>query len=812
MLEHIDKAIEAGLFEDAYILLVNLVKENPSLRGRFDNRLIKLVNRQQLTVLQPRNYKQGFIIDQYEQAEKLGFKKSFRLPMHKKIELVSDNPVANLNWYFYKSLIIRARYGFLIKRYNIKERFSDYNLVKELSTYALVNGPKVKGFEYLIGIEHLFGFNLAVQGTSSLEKIKEWATDVFEPKLRGSTRNYIRAFRRQVRKLLHFKSKPQEYKFTAEQFCLNVPQTGTSGSAFDPGGPDLHVTVFDEEVKLAKNKFSKSAKLSVENKLKRLFSYKPAKHKANDKVEVYPKRRLIVSADYDLTLKMRFIDTWLSDWLHTNPNSLLWKDAEQQSEFWIDFMNYENKRWNIPLDQSAFDHHVSKEMVMVVLDEIKLLIGSKMDGDPLVIGEYLEVMNTIIFGLEEGYILYELKPDDEGFVQGKRQFKRIPYKNGVLSGWQWTSKINTICNVAEGELAKQEIEDDGVRVIIYNFDATGDDQNTSWKYLVDGILYWLFLTSNGFVIHPMKNFFSTSHNEYLRLYSTIDGVNGYPARTINKILWIYPGQMPLNNLSGKINDIYSRWKRLALRLRVKLDVLSDYLMSDIKGAKLPNDLVDTFLNGNALYGGKELDNTILERSVNYIPGTWKYHLTIHGEGYRQFDEFYGDNQRSEINDWFLDACKVSDKVGNIELKTEQGYSVIKQEPVVGLKFAITGNAKRISRPELSSGWYNNTIFSTSKKVMNEAFHDINGLIKIWNAPRSWVYDWAVGRVDLVYPEYDKISAAGARMLCKEYEPSAYYAMFKKRKREDKWLMIQKHYLENISERLFSKLGSRMFVL
>ena len=253
---------------------------------------------------------------------------------------------------------------------------------------------------------------------------------------------------------------------------------------------------------------------------------------------MYPKRRLIVSADYDLTLKMRFVDTWLSPWLHGNENSLLWKTAEQKEQFWMDFMDYEKNYWNIPLDQSAFDHHVSKEMVMIVLDEIKKLIKDKMSGQQDIVEQYLLVMDSIVFGLEEGYIVYELKEDDVGFVVGERKYVKIPYNNGVLSGWQWTSKINTICNVAEGNLAREQIELAGIRTKLHNFDATGDDQNTSWDYLVDGMLYWLFLTSNGFVIHPMKNFFSQKHNEYLRLYSTVDGVNGYPARLINKILWI----------------------------------------------------------------------------------------------------------------------------------------------------------------------------------------------------------------------------------------------------------------------------------
>jgi hypothetical protein len=800
--------IQAGQYDDAKVILSNLALTYKNNRGVLDSRLEGIVNRQTLSkVKRVKHFERVNVDEEYKRARDKGFKSSFRVKDGTVINKVSDNPVANINWHFYKGIIKESGNVDIICKYRIEERFSDYNLVKELSTYALVNGPKLKGFNLLVGLDQLFGFNIDVKGMSSIKEIKEWVTEKFIPTLNGSESKFMDKFKYEVRRLLHWKSKLLKPKYNDVEYCRNIAQTGTSGSAFDPGGEEMRFTVFDEELDYMKNKFAKSGAISIENKLNRLYRDEPAKHKVNDKVEVYPKRRLIVSADYNLTLKMRFVDTWLSEWLSGNENSYLWRKQNQIEEMWVEFMNYRDKRWRVPLDQSSFDHHVSKSMVLAILDEIRLLLRNKMDTTNMIKEQYDKVMNSIIYGIKNAYLVYELREDDEGYVKGERKFLKIPYENGVLSGWQWTSKINTIANIAESRVAIEQIRRKGINVQMIEFDATGDDQNTSWKYLIDSLLYWLELVSYGFVIHPNKNFFSRNHNEYLRLYSTSEGINGYPARTINKILWIYPGNIEDNTFSGKLNNIYDRWKRLSLRARIKWSSVKDNFIRDIKGAKLPNDLIKTFLHGQVIYGGKGVQ-PIEKKTINYIPGTWLYHVHIHGSGFEQFKEFYGLGQRSEIDEWFLDACKVQDN----NLKTDQNYEILDVEKIEPLEFALVRDKKIPKKPKLTSSWYNNVIFTNKRDVMNRAFQDIDPLVKNYNAPRSWVYDWLLGQVDVIYPEMDNVSKAGQRILGKKYENSVYYAMFMKRKKENKWLRLQKYFINSINNKISEQIGPKMFVL
>jgi hypothetical protein len=96
--------------------------------------------------------------------------------------------------------------------------------------------------------------------------------------------------------------------------------------------------------------------------------------------------------------------------------------------------------------------------------------------------------------------------------------------------------------------------------------------------------------------------------------------------------------------------------------------------------------------------------------------------------------------------------------------------------------------------------------------MDRAFQDIEPLVKNYNAPRSWIYDWLLGQTDLTYPEMSNVSKAGQRILGRKFENSIYYAMFMKRKKENKWLRLQKYFCNNINNKISEEIGSKMFIL
>lgn len=793
-----------------------------------DNELSKIINQQKLPdvtdVKKPNVYMD--IKDVYDRCDEQGQKPKFRVgrvgkKWNNKTQVLIVNEVfwvVNINWHFYKQMLMIKGLGHLIKKYNIEKVLSDFKLVKQLSTFMLVNGPKVPGFNYLVGIEHVFGFNVQVAGTSSLKEVKEWVNSNFKPQINNDTAGYLVKFREKVKIVLrnNRKTKTLHTDVTAEQYCNNIVLTGTSGSAFDPGGEIPDFTVHGVDVKYKKNKFSKSVALGLENKIKRLFSKKAIYHKVNDKIEVYPKRRIIVSSDYNSTLKMRFVDSWLGDWLRGNNYSSLWRNKKQSKQLWLDFMNKVNtKEWNIPVDQSAFDHHVSKDMVIIVLEEIKTLILESMTTTtPATKQEYIDVMDTIVFGLQNGKVVYTLKKDDEGYIQGKETNIEMEYNSGVLSGWQWTSKINTISNVAEGLIALELCKP--LTIEPTQFDATGDDQNTTWSYLSDGMLYWLSLTSSGFEIHPSKNFFSQQHNEYLRLYSDFKGINGYPARNINRILWQYPGDIEDKTFSGRLNGTFDKWEKFRTRLGIEWKDMSEYLIDDLKGQKLPNNLIQTFLYGNILNNNKQISNDrIIDGMINYIPGTWLYHVEIHGEGYESFKAFFGYGQESDLDEWILEACNVNNETREgKKIKSDQEVVIVEGNSelysVKQSNFTPREEKNKIRRPQLQDGWVVGDIFTMKEEVINKAFVGADKDAKAQHLPKSWYYDYITGRTSLKYPVAKNCSQAGSKLLSYKVENSAYNAMLFKKTKDNKWLSIVKKYFYSISTYIDNVLLEKIF--
>lgn len=837
MTHHIQRAINDEKYSLAFDILKerrmeielidNSIKRDALIKD-LDSNLRGIVNLQTLPEKDLLKKKDVYmdIKDVYERCIEQGQVPKFRVGRvgkrwvdKTKVKIVnSEFWVVNINWHFYKQMLITANKGYLVKKFNIEECLGDFKKIKQLSTYMLVNGPSIKDFNYIVGIEQLFGFNVQVQGTSSLSEVRNWVSKKFSPNLNGSESDYLTEFRKKVKEVLHHgrKSDKLECTISAAQFCNNIVLTGTSGSAFDPGGELPSFQVYGDSIRYKKNKFSKSVALSLENKINRLFKIAPILHKVNDKIEVYPKRRIIVSSDYNSTLKMRFVDQWLSEWLNGNDYSSLWRNKKQTKSLWMEFMSRVNTgEWNIPIDQSAFDHHVSKNMVLIILEEIKRLVEESMISSvPGMRQEYIDVMESIILGLKQGKVIYMLKEEDEGYIQGKTTNIELDWENGVLSGWQWTSKINTIANIAEGLLAIDTCRPLSIKTT--QFDATGDDQNTTWKYLSDGMLYWLSLTGSGYQIHPSKNFFSQVHNEYLRLFSDSNGINGYPARNINKILWVYPGDIEDRTYSGRLNGTFDKWDKFRSRLRLNWGDIVEYLKDDLLGQRLPNKLVNTFMFGNILNNNKQLrPQHVLDGIVNYIPGTWLYHVNIHGEGYENFKAFFGNNQESELDKWILDTCGVDSETkkglkikSNQEVVINEGNSILFS--VDQANYSIREEKQRIRKPPLRPGWGIGDIFVTSQTVMQEAFAISDDYHKKVNLPKSWYYDYITGRVDLIYPAISNCSQAGARLLCREYENSAYNAMLYKKTKENKWLSIVKKYFYHISSKIDEILGGKVF--
>lgn len=694
------------------------------------------------------------------------------------VPYINNDPMLSLNVAFYQDQLNKK--GVAIKLWQYA---GEQSKLKELSQWAQKSGPKLKDWHLLVGVENLYGWRPNDDDIS--QDVLDWVSTKFKPNWRGSEELFYDKFRAKVRQVLRWKGSTLEQTTTLREFCTNIVSTGTPGSAFDPGGIRLKAEYDGIPVKPYNNKFSKSAALSVENKLERITSMEKQKCKVSVKMEFFPKKRLIVGSDYNTTLKMRFVDTWIQNWMKGNPMSTLWMTKEQMLDMWIRFSK-DTEHWNSPVDQSAFDHRVSIIMVKIVLEEVKSLIGDHATNN----SELLIVMDSIIFALDGGSVIWK---DSEG------NDRSVQYENGVLSGWQWTSFINSIVNISEHLMALDMMTDDGIPFEEGMFNATGDDQLEQFKTARACLAYWASLTSMGFVLHPFKNFFSKKHNEYLRKISTGGRVTGYPARMVNSLLWLYPGTNQPKDKIERMRNIVSNWEKFGQRMGQTFETMLPIIANDIRGAKIEIKELEIFLTTSKVFGGYGyLTGTDYELDTE--GGKWK-HVKIEGRGYEQFKLRFGLDQNRELDEWIYSATAIPDIVKDVELKTETQSQFKKRDKITPLQCAIiTGVPKMTVR---RSEEPMNTLFSLIPEVMERYFPDINTASEYMHAPRKWIAEYLSGKLKIPAPRMEGLSEEYAGLLWSRYTESICYAMYTKQTRSaEKWnrlcLYAETHFSEILS--------------
>lgn len=694
------------------------------------------------------------------------------------INLYDENYLLSLNWAFYKSLIMKTKHANIIKKYKIEQRLHEYDMLKELSTYALNKGPELKGFHLLVGIDQLYGYNYAPDEKSIYEKVTDWVSKKFVPMYTGSEQEFKKRFARAVNNVLTVGKDTLEVPFTKEEFCSQIGLTGTSGSAYDYEKGGLEVGYGAHELKFSKNKYAKSAALSTENKVARLTSIKEPKAKVSIKVELFPKIRLIVSADYNMTLKMRYVDTWLQKWMGGSELSTLWMSDEDRIKMWTDFCKQGD--WNVPIDQSGFDHHVSKDMVMIMLSSILDLIKKRAIGTAK--GELIEVMESILDNMPNTTVQVDNK-----FVPGKTSgTTNVNWENGVLSGWQWTAFLDTLANIAEKIMAQEYLQEQGLPINFLMFNAQGDDQLTKFKYLYEGILYWAALSSMGFEIHVTKNFFSNKHNEYLRKYSTKEGMNGYPSRMVNSILWQYPGQAFERNKLSRMSGLKDKWLKISERLRISFAAVRNLFTRDAVKSGIDMKLVEIYLSMKKVNGGAELVAPYNNMKIVDEGGKLKKGIDVVGTGYRNFEAKFGAGQARELKNWLLGTLNIQDS----EIRGEEEIQVKKAPKMTNMKMTLDRDVK-LTKPKIIRGVSPVTVVGDSDEVIDKYYPDARLYFEHTRAPRSWIKEWILGKVKVTAPILNGCSDETASMLIKPYVNSLYMSMLKKEMKgnENRWQSI-----------------------
>lgn len=684
------------------------------------------------------------------------------------IEYINDNPVLSMNWAFYSRILKESGKDHIIQMYNIDKRIYSQEEVSDLIKGAFRAG--IPDYMYIMGIDTFWGWVPNNDPEPIIQKIKDWVNNNDEPNFNGDTELFYAKFRTNVRRILRWKTGKQEMNISAEDFVSNIVSTGTSGSAYDPGGPKITVDVDGRQVHSPNNKFAKSAALSTGEKMSRLFALNKQKANASVKVEFYPKVRMIISADYDTTLKMRFVDQWLTQWLDGLDISTLFMKRKQLLTLWKNFLNI--KGVNIPIDQEKFDHRVTKRMVLVCNEEVKSLISDHAINNT----ELLAVMDAIIYALDGGNIYFR---DRTNVVH------TFEYKSGVLSGWQWTAFMDSLCNAAELLTAFDLIAEKGIRLNILQLNVQGDDVALKTTTYLMGFAVITAMRSMGFLIHPKKSFISEHHNEYLRKYAYNGEVNGYPARMINNILWLYPGDQYINNQLSRLTTMRDNWIKLHDRMHGATAYIKSCLLKDVKGAKIPDALALPYLATCRSLGG----GAVTGRGTNHLISqgqSLRPAVVVHNDpGYTDFRLRFGKLQSREMEQWFVGSLGLPQVV-----QAEQEGATVQrlhgEMKPLQYQFIPSVEAPQCTRnPKFPA----NVIFGNSHEFMIEAFPRIDSFTDAASAPKSWIYDYVAGRVKIPAPPIEGMSDEFAALVFAEYAASLVNAMYYKRATTDKWIKL-----------------------
>ncbi len=234
------------------------------------------------------------VLDEYKKADDNKTKHLFKIRTNDVIQLLRT-PQASLNWHFYKKMLKRCNKQYIVKEYQMNERMTDIDAIKELTNWAFIKG--VKDYQFIMGCETLYGWEKNWDDTDIIQKIKNWVNSKFEPMIDNSVEKFNEVFRQECRKYYRDRAKKKFSIEKIDDFLVNLAETGTSGSALDKQKEKMKVQVEGYDVKLDNTKYAREGNLSIAEKKERIYSKTSQKNNISVKVEFYPKVRIIVSSD-----------------------------------------------------------------------------------------------------------------------------------------------------------------------------------------------------------------------------------------------------------------------------------------------------------------------------------------------------------------------------------------------------------------------------------------------------------------------------------------------------------------------------------
>jgi len=414
------------------------------------------------------------------------------------------------------------------------------SLLGMISEMAKVLGTQFSNnWRFYHGLHSMFEYYKTVPQTEMRDKIQEWLVDEVSLHIDGDEDKWHAYFDEELQKVIETEfDHGMCVNMSANQYLndyLWVKGKGTdidSGFIREPGG-NIRRT--------RRSKNSASFRHTVSELKHHLFTVTPQVLRPFQKPEV-GKIRSIVAGDFSNFMKMDYLSTYLESGFANHPYMCIFYSNQQRRELNINMIQLasEENYLKVPLDQSKFDHMVTRRMVISCFNKLATLLPKG--------GDHNAVMQALICGM---FSTKSVVTDDRG---------NLPYVKGIASGWRWTALLDTLVNYVEFRVIKRLFNerrpDPATHLNVINMQFQGDDARLVMDNTIDQLSELVSLYGEcGLKVNKQKNFIASNRDEFLKMVAENNALVGYPARTIPSLTQFKPTSDAPLNFSDRMYDI-----------------------------------------------------------------------------------------------------------------------------------------------------------------------------------------------------------------------------------------------------------------
>jgi len=281
------------------------------------------------------------------------------------------------------------------------------------------------------------------------------------------------------------------------------------------------------------------------------------------------KVRGVVNSDDITYLRMSWLSSWIDVAMKGHSDTALYMSNKQKLDLWADMLKLSQTGtgWKVPLDQSHFDWQQSVKMLSVAVDVIEEWMTTYVDNE-----EVRLVFKLIKESLTNGKSYVTL--------EDQKMKIKIMIEKGIMSGWRWTSFLDTLFNAGEFYAVMKALERVGLRPFVIRKNFQGDDVRLVVGTANDCYNVLITYEKLGFEVNPSKTWVDRWRDEFLRRVAGSKVIAGYPCRAISSLLWRNPIKNEPYRGVDRVAEQVSGWVTLVQRGCDKKKVL-DNMQKDV---------------------------------------------------------------------------------------------------------------------------------------------------------------------------------------------------------------------------------------